>query len=331
MASIWSAKGIALAVGLVFLAASAPLSAAVVSIASPGMDIYMYANAFNRSFRGDAGTFGGPVGSEGAGSEDRLGQFILGWNTAAAGIPAGLGVQSYAITRVVLKVNQMEDNVILYDPTYDGFRSYLPTTDVDYLADTDAGRPFELYGLGLRNGYTSLAVSGGVSGTSYGEGSPFGAAGGEHTRHAYAYSPGSPRSDFDISENVTERFETVPFAIGTTTEVQPGDFIPGDTFFTFELNLSNSGVVDYLRDALNDGQLGFTLSSLHSTSFDGAGGSGVFPRFSTRETAVPFLVPQLEIQYTVIPEPSVGHIFILSTAALVTARAWRWRRRDRFS
>jgi hypothetical protein len=329
MGIFWSAKEKALAVGLVLLAASAVLPAAMVSVPSPAMDIYMYENAFNRGARGDAGTFGGPVGAEGSGSEDRLGQAIFGWNLAGAGIPMGQGAENYAITRVTVRFNQMENNVIEFDPTYDSYRTYLPVSDPDYLPDADPGRPFELYGLGLRNGYTDLAVSGGISGTSYGEGSPFGAAGGEHTRHAFAYSPGSPRMDGDVSENVTERFESAPFAIGSSGELTPGDTIPGDTFFTFEVSLSNPGVLDYFRDALNEGELGLALSSLHPTNFTGGGGSGAFPRFSTRETAVPFLVPQLEIEYTVIPEPSAGHIFILGAAALVAGRAWR--RRDRFT
>jgi hypothetical protein len=294
------------------------------------MDIYMYANAFNRSFRGDAGSFGGPIDTEGAGSEDRLGQYILAWNTAAAGIPAGLDPANYQITRVTLRVNQMETDVIRYDPTYDSYRTYLNPSDPDYLADTDVDRPMELYGLGLRNGYTNLAIGGAISGTSYGEGSPFGAAPGtEHTRHAYAYSPASPRADHDVSENVTERFESGPFALGTSPDLTPGDLIPGDTEFTFDLNLGHAGVVDYLRDALSDGQLGFTLSSLHNTSFNGSGGTGGFPRYSTRENAVPFLVPHLEIEYTIIPEPSAGHIFILGASLLASARAWR--RRDRYS
>jgi hypothetical protein len=328
MARIWSATEKALIISLLLGGAGAHAAAAVVTISSPDMDVYMYSNAFNAGTRGDAATFGGPVGLEGAGSEDRLAQFVLGWNTVTAGIPAGQGPQNYVISRVTLRVNQMTTDVV-YDPTYDSYRTYLPTTDVDYLADADGGRAMELYGLGLRNGFTELAVSGSASGSKFGESSGYGPAGGEHTRHAFAFSPLSPRPDGDISENVTERFEAAPFAVGVNSELSPGDLIEGDTTFTFELNLASPGVLDYLRDALNDGQLGFTLSSLHNASFNGTGGDGVFPRFSTSEFAVPFLVPHLEVEYTVIPEPSAGHVFILGAALLVTARALR--RRDRFS
>lgn len=327
MKAMWSAK--ALAAGLVLLAAGAHCPAAVVNAGAPAMDIYMYANAFNRGGRGDAGTFGGPIGAEGAGSEDRLAQALFAWNTAQAGILTGLGAENYAITRVTVRFNQIDSSVFTYDPSYDSYRSYLPPDDPDYLPDVDEGRPMELYGVGLRNGYTELAISGSISGTRYGEGSPYGAGGGEHTRHAYAWSPASPRADGDVSENVTERFEAGAFAVGTTEEVAPGDFVPGDTSITFELNLGNAGVLDYLQEALNAGHLGFALSSLHNTTFNGTGGDGGFPRYSTRETAVPFLAPQLEIEYTVIPEPGAANMFILGAALLAGARAWR--RRDYYS
>lgn len=330
MMHFWSAKENALAAGLVLLAASAPSFGAVVTL-SPTMDIYMYENASDRGARGDLGTFGGPVGASN-GNDDRFGQGIFGWNTVAGGIQAGLGVNNYVITKVTLRMNQIDDFGLIYDPTYDSYRTYLPQisgqNDPDFLPDTDAGRPMELYGLGLRNGYTELAVSGSISGTRYGEGSPFGSSG-EHTRNAYAWSPASPRPDHDVSENVTDRFESAPFAVGNIPGLNAGDFVAGDTTVVFEVNLANAGVSDYFRDALNNGQLGLALSSLHPTSFNGSTGGGVFPRFSTSESPVPFLIPQLEIEYTVIPEPSAGHIFILGAAALASLRAWR--RRDQYS
>lgn len=308
----------------------APAQATQVDFASPNMDVYMYENAFNRGARGDMAAFGGPTGSAGVGSEDRLGQSIMGWNTAAS-IPMGLGASNYAITRVSLRLSRYDvDGVTLYyDPTYDSYHTYLPTTDPGYAPDTDADRPIELYGLGLRNGFTSLAVSGSISGTAYGEGSPFGVGTGEHTRSAYAWSAASPRADHDVSENVSEGFESMPFAIATVDGLSPGDAVPSEADFHFQLNLSDPSVLAYLQNALNKGQLGFTVSSLASTEFNGSGGSGAFPRFATRENPVPFLIPELEIEYTVVPEPAVGQIFILGAAALATLRAVR--RRDRFS
>ncbi len=331
MRTLWSAKEKMLAAGMAMLAASTPSRAALVDIPAPSMDVYMYENAFNRGTRGDMATFGGPVGTAGVGSEDRLGQSVLAWDTVAAGIPKGLGAASYVITRVTLRLSRYDvDGVTLrYDPTYDGYQTYLPASDPNHLADTDADRPIELYGVGLRNGYTGLAVSGSVSGTLFGESSPFGAGAGEHKRNAYAWSPASPRADHDVSENISEGFESGPFAIATVEGLNPGDIIPSEADFYFTLDLGNSGVVDYLRDALNNGQLGFAISSATPTDFTGSGGSGAFPRFATRENPVPFLIPELQIEYTIVPEPSVGQIFILGAAALASVRAVR--RRDRYS
>lgn len=331
MQTFWSMRKRALAAGLVMLAAGADSRAAEVTFAAPNMDIYMYANAPSRGTRADMAAFGGPVGAAGVGSEDRLGQSIIAWNTAGGGIPIGMGSANYAISRVTLRLSRydVDGSVLRYDPTYDSYRTYLPTTDPLYVADSDLDRPIELYGLGLRNGYTDLAVSGSISGTRYGEGSPFGVGSGEHTRDAYAWSAASPRADHDVSENVTEGFESGPFAVATVDGLSPGDVIPSEADFHFELNLADPGVLAYLRDALNKGELGFTISSLVTTEFNGSGGSGAFARFATRENPVPPLIPELEIEYAIIPEPNVAQIFILGAAALATVRAVR--RRDRFS
>lgn len=314
MPSLWSAKEKALAAGLVLLAAGAPLSAAVGQLGAPDMDIYMYDNAFNRATRGDAATFGAPP----VGNEDRLGQYAMGWETSS-NITPGLGLASYQITRVTLKVNQIETDLIQYDPTYDSYKNYLPSNDPNYVPDTDAGHPLELYGLGLRGGFTNLAVTGPISATHYGEGSPFGLP-----RNAFAYSPSAP-GDGDVSDNVSGGFETTPFAIGMNSDLAPGDYIPGDTLFTFELNLADPGVLAYMQAALHKGELGFVLSSLHPTEFTGAGGEGGFPRYSTREAVLSFLRPSLEIEYLIVPEPSTGHVLILGAALLASLRAWRRR------
>jgi hypothetical protein len=304
---------------------------AVVSFDRPAMDVWMYENGFDRGFRENAPTFSGPIG-EANGSDDRLAQFVMGWDTAAKGIPVGLPMTDYVITSVVLRITQINDEVFEYDPTYDDYRAYREVVDPEHVPDADAGRPLELYGVGLRNGYTELAVSGSVSGTRFGEAtSSMGSGTGEHTRHAFAYAPSAPRADGDVSENVSEGFDPVPFAIGLTSEVDPGDLVPADTEFTFELNLADPAILAYLQQALADGQLGLALSTLHPASFDGQPGSQTYPRFYTRDyfDFVDFVVPQLEIEYSVVPEPGAGQILVLAAAGIVTARAWR--RRDRFS
>jgi hypothetical protein len=306
--------------------------AALVSFPQPARDVWVYENvpASNAGERNNAPVFAGPIGV-GNGSDDRLGQMVMGWDTATEGIPAGLPLDNYQITRVTFKATHVNDEVFRYDSTYDGFASYLEPLDPDYVADTDTGRPLELYGLGLRNGYTELAVSGSISGTRYGEGSPFGpGTPGEHTRNAFAWSSGTPRPDGDISENVAEKFESNPFAIGINTDLDEGDLVPAETEFTFELNLADPGILNYLRQALHNGALGLTLSSLHPSAQPGQGGQS-YPRFYTREygDVLDEVVPQLEIEYSIIPEPSPGRVMIMAAAVLAMARGWR--RRDRYS
>jgi hypothetical protein len=302
-------------------------SAAVVEFDRPAMDVWMYENGYDRGFRENAPTFAGPIAAAN-GSDDRLAQMIMGWNTAGAGIPAGLAPAQYAITRVTLRMTQINDDLTTYDPTYDSYRTYRAPSDAAYLPDVDAGRPLELYGVGLRNGYTQLAVSGAVSGTRFGEETmSFSSGVGEHRRHAFASAPSSPRADRDVSENVSEGFDPVPFAIGITNEIAAGELVPADTEFTFELNLADSGILAYVQSALSSGQLGLTLSTLHPSSYSGAPGAQTYPRFYTRDyyDYVDHVVPQLEIEYALVPEPSSGQILILVASFLVTARAWRRR------
>ena len=320
-----------------FLRTLAPLiyvgtnaTATVVSFNQPAMDLWVYENAFNAGSRENAPIFGGPVGV-GNGSDDRLGQLVMGWDTSVAGIPSGLPLENYQITAVTFKATHVNDRVFRYDSTCDGFATYLDPLDPDSIADADTGRPIELYGVGLRNGYTDLAVSGSASGTSYGENSNFGTGTGEHTRNAFAWSPGSPRPDGDVSENVSENFESVPFAIGFNEDLNEGELVPVETEFTFELNLAHPGILNYLRQALHDGALGLTLSSLHPSSQPGQGGGQSYPRFYTREYGqfLEEMVPQLQIEYCIVPEPNAVRVMIMAAALLAIGRGWR--RRDHYS
>lgn len=317
----------------IFVMSAIPALCAVVTFDRPGMDVWMYENGYDRGYRENAPTFAGPVGVNN-GSDDRLGQMVMGWNTSSAGtasIPKGLALSQYQITRVTLKVTNINGQ-FEYDPTYDGFATYLPANNPAYVVDEDSGRPIELHGLGLRNGYTELALSGSVSGTRFGEAtSSFGSGVGEHTRHAFAWSPDSPRGDGDVSENVSEGFEATPFAIGMNADLFAGELVPADAEFTFELNLSHPAILQYLREALQEGVLGLTLSSLHGASYNGQPGAQVYPRFYTGDyyNIVDFVVPQLEIEYSIVPEPNVGSALIVATALLAAGRSWR--RRDRFT
>jgi prepilin-type N-terminal cleavage/methylation domain-containing protein len=81
--------------------------------------------------------------------------------------------------------------------------------------------------------------------------------------------------------NFSAPFEVTPWAIGKNSALSIDGPIPPNTTFTFELDLSLPGVVDYVRQSLADGALGFFVSSLHQTGEMGAGGG--YPQWYMKE------------------------------------------------
>lgn len=312
---------LSLACGLAVGASVISAQGATVSLGAPAMDQWLYGNV--------PGTYGGqrdtsPVfATLNTGDEDRMATFLMGFSTAGS-IPMGRGAENYLVQSVTLRLTVSADETFLYDPTYDSYRNYLPSNHPDYIPDADAGHPVELYGVGLRNGYTEL--SGSISGAAahqYHEHSPYGPAG-VHTRNAYPLSFGADGSRIDVSDNVSEAFDVMPWAIGITQDATPGDSVYSFTEFTFQLNLSNPYVLAYIQEALNSGMLGLMVSTLHDSS--GQGGPQTYPIFFTRENQMGSDVnPQLEITYTVVPEPNASALLIIGCALFATGRAWRNR------
>lgn len=312
---------LSLACGLVVGASVISAQGATVNLGAPAMDKWMYGNV--------PGTYSGqrdtaPVfATLNSSDEDRMGEFLLGFSTAG-NIPTGLGAGSYLIQSITLKLTVSGHDTFFYDPTYDSYRNYLLSNNPNYVADSDAGHPIELYGVGLRNGYTEL--SGSISGTvdhRYHEDSPYGPAG-VHTKNAYPLGFTANGTRIDVSDNVSEAFESSPWAIGLTQDVDPGDAVPSFTEFTFQLNLANPFVLAYVQEALNSGMLGLMISTLHASS--GQTGPQTYPVFFTGENQIGSDVnPQLEIKYTVVPEPNASVLLIAGCALFATGRAWRNR------
>jgi len=240
----------------------------------------------------------GAVGN--AGFDDRDAQFITGFNTGSS-IPSGQGVSNYVISSVSLTLTISLGDTFVYDPTSDSYRSYLDPSDPNYLADSDAGRPIELFGLGYRNGF-SLAT--------FLENSAFAPPGPptENVRNAYALGS----NGVDVSNNVTEAFEANPWAVGQASGLIPGDSVPLDQVFIFTLNLTDPFIVNYIQEGLNFGQLNFALTSLHLATF---GGGAVYPNFYTKENLIGFPAGLL-VNYEVIPEPGTAALAMLGLAAI---------------
>jgi hypothetical protein len=210
-----------------------------------------------------------------SGTDSRLGQLLVGWDTANI-IPTNLPVTRYLIRSVRATVTINDGNQVIYDPTHDAVETYFATNHPAWQADTDPGRPIELFGVGFRNGYGA---------TNFLQCSPVG-NGAVEANNVYALSwttNGLPR---DVGNSVGKTnahllpFEPWPFAVAQTTATPPGGTLPPGAQLTFDLNLSDPFVVGYVRRALHKGRLDLMVSSLHQVS--GQFGTEPFPSFATR-------------------------------------------------
>ncbi|MEO5917770.1 MAG: hypothetical protein ABIS50_26295 [Luteolibacter sp.] len=236
----------------------------------PAADLWMYPNTPTPGTRTTASTFSYlPF----TGVDDRYGQFVVKFNTVAAGIPAGLGSSNYDIHRLVFTAVYASEESLPYDPTEDP-RASLGSAPT--IADPDAGRPLELHGTGFRGGFTA---------TTFNETSPYG------SRNAFASSFDAAGVARDVTNSITLGYESYPWAIGKISApvdinanpvvyvpLLPGEVIPLYSHVTFEINLALPGVADYVRQGLHQGCLWFSLSSFHPVT--GPGSSG-FPAYFT--------------------------------------------------
>jgi len=283
------------------LAAAAPAGTTLLDIRTPTLDRWMYPFNGTPGTRSSASTFS-VLGSEEFETvfDNRDAQFLVGFDTGAL-VEPGLGPARYQIHSARLIATISDGGSFPYDPTYDAFTTYLPAEDPDFTSDDTPGRPIELYGVGFRNGFTAATFL---------ENSPFGPSQfGQGVRNAFAtdYAGGSAR---DVSNNVRDRFDPTPFAIGQTLDAAPGQIVPTDAVFTFDLDLNNPDVVEYLRQALDGGRLRLAITSLHpAEGGPGGGEGGQFPIFYTKENKfAPFedVEPALEMLVEILPEAPDG-------------------------
>ena len=176
----------------------------------------------------------------------------------------------------------------------------------------------ELYGVGLRGGYTGYEFSGAASGPPLLDEitHPYLPGSGGYSAYPIVGSDSQPGAYVDVSNsvtggysatepsNTTAPFTPTPWAIGATN-LAVGTVIPDNTTFTFTLDLNAPGVRSYFQQSLANGAIGLFLSSLHATTT--LGGSGVYPRWYTKEAAgFPYFrpaaqLPQLSIDYQILP------------------------------
>ncbi|MDF1809846.1 MAG: GC-type dockerin domain-anchored protein [Phycisphaerales bacterium] len=259
---------------------------------SPTMDRWNYPFNGAPGTRLSASTFGA---IELDGFDDHDAQLLLGFETFAE-IPLGLDPSEYQILSATITITSTNDEEFRYDPTYDTHDTY---EFLDESLDTDLGRPTHLWAVGYRNGFDQ---------TTFGEFSAFGGTPSveptQESRHAFAaYFPDGVTAT-DVSNNLKQEFDATPMAIGQTDSVAPGEFVPTDAQFTFEVNLCDPAVRGYLNDSLALGDLRFVVSSLHTANGGDGGGTGdiTYPFWYTRENPIAQLfgfAPKLQLRVRV--------------------------------
>lgn len=263
---------------LALLAAPASVTAQPfeLSLASPALDRWMYPHNATPGSRPTAPVFG-TLGDE-SGVDSRHGQFLIGFDLTN-GVAPHLGPSRYLLRRCRLSLTVSRDQSFVLDPTPDDPATYLPSGHPEGVPDADAGRPIELFGVGYRNGFIA---------ETFVEDAPFGSpAMGE--RNAYAAGFDARGVLIDVGNNVGKtnaafpNFEVVPFAVGTSSMVAPGDIVPAGTVIDFELNLEDPLVAGYLQAACHTGRLRFLLTSLQTSGF---GGQPAWAEFHTRESVL---------------------------------------------
>ena len=154
----------------------------------------------------------------------------------------------------------------------------------------------EIFACGYRNGYGPV-TAGAITG--FCETCPFGGTPlvppAEGARNVFPVAFDAQGNPFDVSRQVRLQLEGRPLAVGTTTALQPGQLVPLNTEFVFEVDLCAPGARAYIQRALDAGRLNLLISSLHPTS---GPGSTEYPVFYTRDNAVAVaggFTPKLEI------------------------------------
>ncbi|HRI14746.1 MAG TPA: hypothetical protein PLX89_17255 [Verrucomicrobiota bacterium] len=276
----------------------------------PTLDRWMYPFNASPGCRASAPVFG--TLSDDSGVDSRHGQFLIGFDFVAetvtnCSVTADLlsllatnrGPANYLLRRVSLTVTVNRDRSFVYDPTSDAYTSYFPTNHPALTPDLDPGRPVELFGANYRGGWEAA---------TFWENGPFGSSAPEQ-RNCFAAGYDTNGVLVDVSNNVGKTnvafppFEVYPFAVGTTELVAVGDFVPSGTKLSFNLNLEDPLVREYLQSGLDRGRLRFIVSSLHVSEF---GGQPDWPDFYTRDNVVG-TPPTLELEGTLVePDDTDG-------------------------
>jgi len=223
--------------------------------------------------------------------DDRDAQFIVGFDSNAS-VPVGLDVGEYRVVSATVRAWIDNDDQFLYDPTPDPTSSYYDELDPDFTADEDLGRPIELFGLAYREGFDTQ---------SWGETTFFGVDPlSEEARTAFAATFDTSGASTDVSNQVRDRIDAVPLAIGAIPGLTPGQSVEAGSEVVFELDLCTPGARQYVAHSLAGGRVNLVITSLHPAAGGPGGQQGdtTFPIWRTRENLLSIIqdeAPKLEL------------------------------------
>lgn len=243
-----------------------------VDLREPSLDRWMYPFNQEPGDKPDISTFGA------AGIpdffDDRDAQFLAFFDTSDT-VPPDQGLESYDVTSARVMVTVSNDEAFLYDPTEDSYRTFLDPDDPEHLPDDDEGRPVLIHGVGFRNGFNALTFE---EDTQFAFGDPSL----EGVRNAFSMGTESGET-FDASNNIRDRRDPHPLSVGAIDALNPGDPVPAMTDMTFTFDVQDPDSLAYLQEALDQGVVAFSVSSLH---FAEQGGEATFPRFFSKENGL---------------------------------------------
>lgn len=203
----------------------------------------------------------------------RYGNFVFAYDTGDL-VETGLDPEAYEIISARVQLMTTGNFETPYDPTFDRAATHLPEEHSEFTPDTDPGRPVELFGTGFRNGIDLLAWT---ESTPYSPGQES-----DVTAFPALLNDQDELVDATLAADFSQPMDSIPLAVGTLTSIEPGEWIPEDTWMDFEIDLSRPTTVAYLQRGIASGRLAFTLTSLNG------GGQGVrtFPEFHTSDSLV---------------------------------------------
>jgi hypothetical protein len=286
----------------VLLTATAAADVVDVNLTEPTLDRWFYPFNATPGTRSDAPIFGSVTDQEvgfDPSFDNRDGQMLIGFDTSAV-VPTGLGAGGYTISQASVRVTVKSDLTFEYDPTADPYTSWLPSLDPDFTTDPDLGRPLELFGVGFRCDFTP---------STFPEDGPF-------CDNCSCFPPNPCREvrcvypvDFagDVSNNVDDGFDPAPFAVATSESLLQGESVPSGTVLTFEIDVADPSVQQYLAGALDEGMLDLVIASIF---FAAQGQAENAPKIYCREDLLVLLdiVDAAQLQMTVSTGGPVGDI-----------------------